>query len=621
MTISEMYENNKNVKDLEEEIANHNAVIASGKKVGEMYFEQLKSMKEKYSSMSVISEKQIDDKVNEYEKKLDEYEKNNNRINELSELIESHNAMVISGRQVSEGYFKQIEEYKKELASMREIPHNKIMAYKRELAIAYKEKIKSAPEINKRYDETKEMVENHRAMFASGRIVGEKYGEQLVNNENKISELKRVSKTDIDKWEKVIEDVEKDDKEIGKLKELIETQQSLMVSGIIGGKDAVKKQDELKRQLKERMISVKEIEENDKTVKDQGNNFHYYRKRIQGKNLHNSKELKRVSEYIRKQYLGDYLETEEEYENDDTETPQKEFTLNNENIPVYVFYGVDRYNEKTRKLRRRYTGAAGKLDAWRDSAFGGVINFRLFFEWFRGRQEYENSIRVETPNAEDPQLHAVKKAILNALGDGFSEIRVKVTEEDAELIVIKKELELAFYQLSEGEKSVIALVGDLSRRLAIANPKRENPLEGDGIVLIDEIDLHLHPKWQEKIFPALQNTFPNIQFIVSTHAPKVLESVDENIQVIRLHEDAETHLVLAEPMEPMNGWDVNTILEDYMDTEVYNRKTTELLEQINVYLNEKAYDEAEKLVNKLAWMTSEENTKVVRARILIAKGR
>ena len=69
---------------------------------------------------------------------------------------------------------------------------------------------------------------------------------------------------------------------------------------------------------------------------------------------------------------------------------------------------------------------------------------------------------METPNAEDPQLHAVKKAILNALGDGFSEIRVKVTEEDAELIVIKKELELAFYQLSEGEKSVIALVGDLS---------------------------------------------------------------------------------------------------------------------------------------------------------------
>lgn len=74
-------------------------------------------------------------------------------------------------------------------------------------------------------------------------------------------------------------------------------------------------------------------------------------------------------------------------------------------------------------------------------------------------------------------------------------------------------------------------------------------------------------------------------------------------------------------LEPMNGWDDQYNSEGYMDTEVYNRKTTELLEQINVYLNEKAYDEAEKLVNKLAWMTSEENTKVVRARILIAKGR
>lgn len=188
-------------------------------------------------------------------------------------------------------------------------------------------------------------------------------------------------------------------------------------------------------------------------------------------------------------------------------------------------------------------------------------------------------------------------------------------------LLSSKRIGIGILSIVRRRKSVIALVGDLSRRLAIANPKRENPLEGDGIVLIDEIDLHLHPKWQEKIFPALQNTFPNIQFIVSTHAPKVLESVDENIKVIRLHEDAETHLVLAEPMEPMNGWDVNTILEDYMDTEVYNRKTTELLEQINVYLNEKAYDEAEKLVNKLAWMTSEENTKVVRARILIAKGR
>lgn len=83
---------------------------------------------------------------------------------------------------------------------------------------------------------------------------------------------------------------------------------------------------------------------------------------------------------------------------------------------------------------------------------------------------------------------------------------------------------------------------------------------GEGIVLIDEIDLHLHPNWQEYIFPVLQGVFPNIQFIVSTHAPKVLESVGSDVQVIRLYEENEQ--VQAEPMAPMNGWDVNTILEE-----------------------------------------------------------
>ena len=328
-------------------------------------------------------------------------------------------------------------------------------------------------------------------------------------------------------------------------------------------------------------------------LEDQGNNFHYYRKRIQGKNLHNSKELKRVSEYIRKQYLGDYLETEEEYENDDTETPQKEFTLNNENIPVYVFYGVDRYNEKTRKLRRRYTGAAGKLDAWRDSAFGGVINFRLFFEWFRGRQEYENSIRVETPNAEDPQLHAVKKAILNALGDGFSEIRVKVTEEDAELIVIKKELELAFYQLSEGEKSVIALVGDLSRRLAIANPKRENPLEGDGIVLIDEIDLHLHPQWQQTILSDLHAIFPEVQFIVSSHAPAVINSVPR--EQIRILDHGEIYMPAAQTY----GRDANSILREVMNVSERPADIKQHMDLFYAYMDESNYKEADKVLTEV----------------------
>lgn len=70
------------------------------------------------------------------------------------------------------------------------------------------------------------------------------------------------------------------------------------------------------------------------------------------------------------------------------------------------------------------------------------------------------------------------------------------------------------------KKNVMAMVGDIARRLSIANASAENILEGEGIVLIDEIDLHLHPSWQAVILPVLLNTFPNLQFIVTTHSSK-----------------------------------------------------------------------------------------------------
>ena len=79
-------------------------------------------------------------------------------------------------------------------------------------------------------------------------------------------------------------------------------------------------------------------------------------------------------------------------------------------------------------------------------------------------------------------------------------------------------------QLSDGEKIYLALIGDLSHRLSLANPVGD-PLLGKGIVLIDEIDLHLHPQWQSEITTALTGTFPNIQFIISTHSPHVINSV------------------------------------------------------------------------------------------------
>jgi predicted ATP-binding protein involved in virulence len=80
-------------------------------------------------------------------------------------------------------------------------------------------------------------------------------------------------------------------------------------------------------------------------------------------------------------------------------------------------------------------------------------------------------------------------------------------------------------QLSDGERSFLALICDLGRRLALANPELSNPLHGAGVALIDELELHLHPKWQREVRDKLLTTFPNVQFVATTHSPFIIQSV------------------------------------------------------------------------------------------------
>ena len=81
-------------------------------------------------------------------------------------------------------------------------------------------------------------------------------------------------------------------------------------------------------------------------------------------------------------------------------------------------------------------------------------------------------------------------------------------------------------QLSDGYRNLLALVLDFARRLAQAHPNWPNPLEAPGIMLIDEIDLHLHPTWQQRIVPNLHAIFPNTQLVIATHSPYVVTTVE-----------------------------------------------------------------------------------------------
>lgn len=93
--------------------------------------------------------------------------------------------------------------------------------------------------------------------------------------------------------------------------------------------------------------------------------------------------------------------------------------------------------------------------------------------------------------------------------------------------------------MSDGEKCTMALLGDLARRLTLANPTLENPLLGKGIVLIDEIELHMHPSWQRKILSTLKNTFPNVQFMetksINARTEEFIHSIYIDIEQKNIH--------------------------------------------------------------------------------------
>jgi len=120
-------------------------------------------------------------------------------------------------------------------------------------------------------------------------------------------------------------------------------------------------------------------------------------------------------------------------------------------------------------------------------------------------------------------------------------------------------------QLSQGQKMLVALTGDLARRLVTLNPESDNPLHGHGIIVIDEVELHLHPKWQQEILIGLQATFPNLQFIVTTHSPQVLSTVDKGcIRILRF--DSDGFASIDTPQHQTKGVRSSDVLEQIMST-------------------------------------------------------
>jgi predicted ATP-binding protein involved in virulence len=166
-------------------------------------------------------------------------------------------------------------------------------------------------------------------------------------------------------------------------------------------------------------------------------------------------------------------------------------------------------------------------------------------------------------------------------------------------------------QLSDGERGALALVLDLTRRMAQLNPLSKDPAsESDALVLIDEIDLHLHPQWQRSIVRNLSNAFPRCQFIVTTHSPQVIGEVEaERIRVIQ-----EGGVYVP---ERAFGVDSSSVLEEIMETSSRTKAVAELLTNISEAIAADDMVKAKTLMANLAARVGEGDPEVIRLETLL----
>ena len=188
-------------------------------------------------------------------------------------------------------------------------------------------------------------------------------------------------------------------------------------------------------------------------------------------------------------------------------------------VPIIAYYSTDRYKKEKKntgleadgsRLRGYYNALDSMTNIW---FFLNIIKTETLWELQSGKQSIV--------------LSMVRKVIAGCVPD-CAEI-VHDVKYDKLIITQRDGEKIPFSSLSDGVRSVLSMVMELSLRCYLLNPYLgENaPLFTPGIVLIDEIDLHLHPEWQLHILNDLSAMFPRIQFIVSTHAPLILSSVKD----------------------------------------------------------------------------------------------
>lgn len=199
------------------------------------------------------------------------------------------------------------------------------------------------------------------------------------------------------------------------------------------------------------------------------------------------------------------------------------------------------------------------------------------------------------------RLAKIKHVLTGGILPDVSDFRFTTTEKLNSFVEVQTDYGwIRFSELGYGYQTTIAWVVDLAKRLFDRYPNSQNPLTESAIVLVDEIDLHLHPEWQRKIIEFLTHQFPNTQFIVTSHSPLVVQSANK-INLVLLKKKCNQVTISRPQFTTYQGWRVDEILDELMGLgeKTQSESYLALIKQFDEALDQEDYAKAKMAYEKL----------------------
>lgn len=272
-------------------------------------------------------------------------------------------------------------------------------------------------------------------------------------------------------------------------------------------------------------------------------------------------------------------------------------------LPLISYYGTGRLYAQKKEKKNIKSLTEFKRQVGYVDCMVAESNEKLMLNWFqiqtlKSLQKQQRTGKVEKPLL----LRTVEAAICKCFERISSSKNASIVFDlDTHRLVLDFESvdgslqKFAMDEMSDGYKNTLSMIGDIAYRMAVLNPVLGDQVleKTPGVVLIDEIDLHLHPQWQQTILSDLHAIFPCIQFIVTSHAPAVINSVSRD--QIRILDHGEIYLPAAQTY----GRDANSILREVMQVPERPADVKERLDLFYSYMDKNDYENADKVLKEV----------------------